>query len=100
MSLALLKRGKCRESENHGVSGRKALLRILGKVKKARNLGTRVLPVSDSDCRTALVESTVRRNCESYLPQSLVFEILLTAFPKPRSHQSSISESTTVALIL
>jgi hypothetical protein len=31
---------------------------------------------------------------------ALIFEILLTAFPKPRSHQSSISESTTVALIL
>jgi hypothetical protein len=30
---------------------------------------------------------------------ALIFEILLTAFPKPRSHQSSISESTTVALI-
>ena len=30
---------------------------------------------------------------------ALIFEILLTAFPKPRSHQSSISELTTVALI-
>lgn len=30
---------------------------------------------------------------------SLIFDTLLTTFPKPRSHQSSIAESTTVALI-
>jgi hypothetical protein len=36
---------------------------------------------------------------DTYLLSSRVFETLLITFPKPRSHESSIAESTTVALI-
>jgi hypothetical protein len=34
-----------------------------------------------------------------HLPPSLVLEILMAASPKPRCHQSSIAESTAVAVI-